>query len=121
MTPGAVGRSPVLPPKIEQKLVNAAKEAADIGLGVSRKQFFVKTGKVVKRLNLKTPFKKGIPGKDWFKGVKKRHPEIVIKKPQKLSVTRSKAMNPQVVSNYFDQLKDVMEKLNVGPEQILEL
>ena len=62
MDPGAIGRPPVLPPNIEEKLVDTVKKAADMGFGLSRKQLFSKTGQLVKSLNLKTPFKKGIPG-----------------------------------------------------------
>ena len=87
--PGSVGRPPVVPPKLEEKLVETAKKAAEMGFGISRKQFFAKTGQLVKNLKLKTPFKNDIPGKDWFTGVKGRHPDFVIKKPQKLSVTRA--------------------------------
>ena len=44
-----------------------------------------KTGEMVKNVKLKTPFKKGIPGKDWFQGFKGRYPELTMKKPQKWS------------------------------------
>ena len=118
MDPGAIGRPPVLPPNIEEKLVDTVKKAADMGFGLSRKQLFSKTGQLVKSLNLKTPFKKGIPGKDWFVGLKGRHPDFVVKKPQKLSVTRAKAMNKKVVDEYFDQLESVINELKVGPKQI---
>ena len=88
-----------------------------MGFGLSRKQLFSKTGQLVKSLNLKTPFKNCIPVKDWFVGLKGRHPNFVVKKPQKLSVTRAKAMNKEV-DKYFEQLKSTIDELKVGPNEI---
>ena len=103
---------------IEDKLVQSVKTAAEMGFGLSRKQLLNKTGKVVKSLKLKTPFKKGTPGKDWFLGLKARHPDITMKKPQKLSVTRARAMSRDVTREYFDLLKETLDKLKVQPQQI---
>ena len=57
--PSDTGRPPTLPPYIEEKLVESTKKAAAMGFGLSRKQLFIKTGKVAKNLKLKTPFKRG--------------------------------------------------------------
>lgn len=89
-----------------------------MGFGLSKRQFLAKTGGVVKQLKLKTSFRDGIPGKDWFLNLKKRHPEISIKKPQKLSVTRAKSMNKQVIDEYFELLKSKLDELKVQPNQI---
>ena len=78
-----------------------------MGFGLSRKQLLIKTGRIVKSLKLKTQFKKDVPGKEWFKGLKGRHPELTIKKPQKLSVTRAKALNREVVQQYFNHPKNI--------------
>ncbi|CAG2185477.1 unnamed protein product [Mytilus edulis] len=63
-------------------------------------------------MDLKTPFKNGIPGKDWWKGFKNRHPEVVIRKPEKLSTVRSRMLNATVVGNYFKELQTVTEELS---------
>ena len=117
-SPGVIGRPPTLPPAIEDKLVETTKKAASMGFGLSTRQLLIKTGKVVKNLKLKTPFKKGIPGKDWYIGLQGRHPELALKRPQKLSVTRAKSMNKQVTKEYFDMLKGKLDELNVQPEFI---
>jgi hypothetical protein len=80
-----LGRPPVLPPKVEEKVVNLATEAAEKGLGVSPRMLRAKTSQLVKRLNIHTPFRQGIPGKDWYRGLRNRHPEIVIRHQEKLS------------------------------------
>ena len=118
MRAGGIGRPPTLPSRIEDNLVQATKKAADMGFGLSKRQFLAKTGRVVKQLKLKTSFRDGIPGKDWFLNLKKRHPEISIKKPQKLSVTRAKSMNKQVIDEYFELLKSNLDELKVQPNQI---
>ena len=118
MNAGGIGRPPTLPSSIEANLVQTTKRAADIGFGLSKKQLLAKTGRVVKQLKLKTSFKDGIPGKDWFLNCKKRYPDIAIKKPQKLSVTRAKSMNKEVVSEYFTLLKSKLDELKAQPNQI---
>ena len=78
-----------------------------------------KTGQLVKNLSIQTSFKNGIPGKEWWKGLKGRHPDFVIKKPQKISVTRQHAMKKEVVDHYFDNLKMILEENKyIGPKQI---
>ena len=67
---------------------------------------------------MKTGFKKDTPGDDWFIGLKKRHPDVTMKKPQKLSVTRAKAMNRDKVNSYFALLKGTLDKLKVQPDHI---
>ena len=83
--------------------MDIVKRAADMVFGLSRKQLFSKTG---------------IPGKDWFVGLKGRHPDFVVKKPQKLSVTRAKALNKEVADKYLEQLKSTIDELKVGPNEI---
>ena len=118
MRAGGIGRPPTLPSSVEDNLVTATKRAADMGFGLSRKQLLTKTGKIVKQLKLKTSFKNGVPGKDWFLNLRKRYPGIAIKKPQKLSVTRAKSMNREVISEYFNLLKSKLDELKVQPNQI---
>ena len=103
---------------LERKIVDTAKKAADMGFGLSKTQLKAKTGRIVKSLKLKIGFKKDTPGDDWFIGLKKRHPDVKMKKPQKLSVTRAKAMNRDKVNSYFALLKGTLDKLKVQPDHI---
>ena len=98
--------------------MDSAKKATNMGFSLSKTQLLAKTGKIIKGLILKTPFGKGIPGTGWFQGLKRRHPELNVKKLQKVSITRAKAMNKETVSNYFDLLKETLDKLNVQPKHI---
>lgn len=86
------GKPPAIPTEIEEQVVKSAMAAADMGFGISRAMLKAKTGQLVNRLKLKTPFKNGIPGNMWWRGLKSRFPEMVIRKPEKLSTVRSRMM-----------------------------
>jgi hypothetical protein len=51
------------------------------GFGLSRKEILQLVGECVNANKLKTQFKKGIPGEDWFLNFKLRH-NLSIKIPQ---------------------------------------
>lgn len=73
----------------------------------------IKVGRIVRRLGLKTPFKSGIPGKDWMTAFIKRHPEISLRSPTALSTVRAKMLNATVTNNYFDALTDLLQSLDL--------
>ena len=105
------GRKPVIPLDIENRLAELAITLSEKGFGITKRQMLARVGTLVRQMGIKTPFKNGIPGKDWWAGFKRRHPEIVIRKPEKLSTVRSKMLNPTVVGNYLKELKQVTEGL----------
>ena len=51
------GRKQALPIKIEEQIVEKTLQSAEAGFGISKRQWCVRTGQVVKRLQLDTPFK----------------------------------------------------------------
>lgn len=80
-------------------------------------------GSYVKRNNIKTPFKDGIPGKDWFINFKRRH-RLSIKKPQTLEYARKKSgSDPFIIEGYFDILQKTLIDLKIQdkPEQIFNV
>ena len=115
-----VGKAPALPLAVEEEVVKQTLEAADKGFGISRKQLMFRVGKVTKALNLRTPFKNDIPGKEWWAGFTRRHPEVTLRKPEALSTVRSRNMNPTVVGEYFVGLHKVLEdnQLQTNPMRI---
>ena len=44
--------------------------------GLSKKQIISKAAQLTISMKLKTPFKRGVPLKDWALGFAKRHPDI---------------------------------------------
>ena len=119
--PGAKpGRPPVIPEKIEKELVDRCQDAEKCGFGVSRIQLMARAGQLCKKLNIKTPFKNDVPGIDWFAGLKRRNPDLVLRSPEPLSDVRCKALNPTVVGQYFVELGRIMSSLDLHqhPEKI---
>ena len=122
---GKVGPSPshgkqtVFPEIVERKFAEKIKEAATMGFGLDRKQLQVKAAQLAKKMKLKTPFKSGIPGKDWLSGFLKRH-SITLRCQTALSTVRGRMLNETVIQKYFDDLQGVIESLNLqnSPEQI---
>ena len=112
--PGAVpGRAQAIPGPIERRLVEQVMAGAAKGFGITEEQLCIKTSRLVRRLNLQTPFRNDIPGQHWIRGLKKRHPELVLRRPQKLSINRSRMMNRGKVSAYFTDLHQTITKLNL--------
>ena len=119
--PGATpGKAPVLPREVEDHLASRATQAAAGGFGIGRKDIILRAAVLSKRMRINTPFRDGIPGKDWWAGFKARHPELSLRKPEALSTSRSRLMNPITISRYFADLGDILTRLNVigTPERI---
>ena len=108
------GRKPALPRVVEDKIVETVKLAAKSGVGVSRKNLLKRTGTLCKRLTIEMPmFKKGVPGIAWWEGLKKRYPELTIRKPEKLGTNRARALNGPITTSYFDYLGSLLDELNL--------
>ena len=43
----------------------------------------------------------------------KRHPDLSIRKPEKLTTTRTRMLNPVVATNYFNDLDALLDKLDL--------
>ena len=80
---------------------------------MSRQQLLVQAGRLCKARNIRSPFRNGVPGKDWFYGLKRRHPGLVLKSPEALSDVRYRALNPTAVGRYFVELGQVLTTLNL--------
>lgn len=116
--PPVHGRPPAIPKDIEDKIVESVKKAAEMGVGLSRKQMLDRTNSLYKRLKLTTSYPKFHAGKDWWQGVRRRHPEITLRKPEKLSTVRARMLNQSVVDSYFDALEKIVAELGVTDNEI---
>ena len=107
------GRPTALPEKVETELVKRCQEAAQCGFGMSRQQLLIRAGRLCRAMHIITPFRNGVPGKDWFRGLKGRHPDRVLKSPAPLSEVRCKALNATTVGKYMVELGQVMTSLDL--------
>ena len=65
--PGAApGKAPVLPREIEDHLAFRATQAAAGAFGIGQKDIILQAAVLSKWMCLNTPFRNGIPGKDWW-------------------------------------------------------
>ncbi len=74
------------------------------------------SGEITKKLQLQTPFVDGKPGREWFRRLQNRHPELVLRRPEPTAMVCLRALNmlnPIVVSNYFQELGQVMAVLGL--------
>ena len=51
--------------------------------------------------------------RDWWFSFRMRHPELSLRKPQGLSAARAQAFNPQRVDDFYDELKNIYEELDL--------
>ncbi|CAI6366298.1 unnamed protein product [Macrosiphum euphorbiae] len=67
------GRPMSLPLPMEKELIDGLVTMEKWGFGLSRSEIITLVGDFVTINNIKTPFKNGIPGEDWFFNFKNRH------------------------------------------------
>lgn len=106
------GRKTVFPIEIENTIVERVLAAAEKGFGVTKKQLVIKVARLAKLKGF--TFQNGVPGDDWWRGFKSRHPEIVIRKPEQLCTSRSRMLNKTVVNKYFDDLHKIIRENNLA-------
>lgn len=104
------GRLTALGREQEEELANGIATLEKWGFGLSRKEVIELVAQYVKEHQLRTPFKDGVPGIDWFIGFKKRH-NLSIKKPQAVEFVRKKATDPFIIYGYFALLKKTLSEL----------
>lgn len=104
------GRPTALGKDVEEKLMKCILARATMGFPCTRKELLNLVQEYVSCNNIPTPFTSGKPGKDWYGGFMRRHPELSLKKPESLQKARVKARDPFVVFKFYDDLKAVYEE-----------
>jgi len=99
----------------KKKLFN--RQAADKGVGLSRKQNLDRTNTLYKGLNWRQVNPNFHAGKDWWQGERRGHPEITLKMPEKVSTVWARILN-QNVHSYFDALERIVTDRGVTDAEI---
>ena len=66
-------------------------------------------------------FPNGTPGEEWWRGFIKRHPQLALRKPQSLQLSRAKAACPEIIDHWFFKiLEPLLQKTGLinHPDQI---
>lgn len=106
------GRPPVFHLAEEQRLANYLKCLEKWGYGLTSSEVLEKVREFVTLNNIKTPFTNNRPGTDWLIAFKRRH-GLSTKKPQSLEYCRKKATDPFLINEYFQLLKETLDKLKL--------
>lgn len=116
------GRLTVLTQEQEEELAAGITTLEKWGFGLSKKEVLQMVADFVKENEIKTPFKEGVPGTDWFISFKNRH-ALSIKIPQSVEYARKKATDPFLIYGYFSLLKETLSELQLlnRPSQIWNL
>lgn len=112
------GRAPALPHDVEQRIADSIKILEKWGMGLSKTEVLQLIGRYVKENNIVTPFKNGIPGNDYFIRFKNAF-HLSQKKPQSVEVARKRSMDPFVIYDYFNIIKEHIE--NIPASQIYNI
>lgn len=55
------------------------------------------------------------PGREWYEGFMRRHPELSVRKGEAMSSQRLRGADPFTIKNWYEKLNDLYKKENIGP------
>ncbi|KAH9320446.1 hypothetical protein KI387_015085 [Taxus chinensis] len=64
------------------------------------------------------PFKDGLPGKSWWYGFRRRHPDLTIRTAEGLDRDRAVMLRPRIVAAFYDNLQKMYAANQYGPDKI---
>ena len=102
------GPATVLTENEEQRLVSYIVEMADMGFGLSRDDIRSTAYRMAEACGRQHPFKNEMAGRAWFF---KRHPHLMLRKPQPLSYSRAVSANLDTINDYFAKLAALYARL----------
>ena len=108
-----LGRRPVLPPDVEDQLVEYCLQMDKTYYGLTTKDVKRMAFQLAIRNNLRHPFSENTKsaGRKWLRLFFKRHPALCLRKPQPLSLARIKGFSSENVKKFFDILKPELERV----------
>ena len=111
----SVGRPCRLSVEEEKQIVETCIIFSEWGYGLGKKEII----SVVADL-----FKDGVPGDDWWYAFLSRHPNLSVRKPQALQISRAKASNNETIDYWFyNILQPMLDKtgLKAHPNRIFNV
>lgn len=111
-----MGPPTVLTYEEELKLVQWIEQRAIDGCPATKKEFLDNTEVFVKNLDRKNPFRDGRPGKNWFEGFIRRHPNVNFESMEKTNDETSNQSSE--VDNFHANLIEFVEMSSENSNQL---
>ena len=114
------GPATVLSVKEEEELVQWITESCNKGFPVTKLQLIESVKNICLKLRRKNPFTNNTPGRAWYEGFMKRHPEISRRVSENISLNREK-VTEYSLRQWFAEVKDYLDNKNlidIGPDRI---
>lgn len=102
-----MGPATIFLPEEEDLLVKWVLQMAKSGFPISKENFLSSVSKLSQEL--KKPFKNNIPGRKWYERFLQRHPEISLRTPQNLTMSRSSVGKAQIRS-WFSEISEYLKQ-----------
>ena len=113
------GRKTVLTKSEEGCLVDYCKLMGSIGYPLKKNDLLVEVKKVLDHDGRTTPFNNNMPGKDWYYGFMRRHPELAERTAMALGHQRA-LITQSMIDTWFLGLQSYLKKEVPGWEEMLK-
>lgn len=107
---GKYGKQPALSAEDEKLLAEYVKYMGSINYPLSVSDIKVFASSIAKRSSNPHCFLECGPTEKWWRGFKKRHPELTVRKPDKLDRRRNAMAKKSIVASHFDKLEALLEE-----------
>ena len=112
------GRALSIPKEVEDKIVAVILDCAEKGFPMTKRMVLERVGRLCYQAGFKTQFRNFTPSEKYWRGLKKRHPELVIRSPECCTHKRLKALTREKMDAYFDELHQLIRDNNLHPSDI---
>lgn len=118
-----LGRKPILSKELEDELVDYCLQMESSYYGLTSRDLRRMAFQLAMRNNIPHPFsaEKESAGRKWQRLFFKRHPALVFRKPQPLSLARIQGFTKENVDNFFSILKPELEKVKSSAARVFNV
>lgn len=105
----------------ERALADYAKICVKMNYGVSTKSYRKLAFQYALANNIKVPATwevKQEASKDWLRGMMKRNPDLTLRKPEALSLSRATSFTRSNVEKFFKNLEEILNHKGIPPQNI---
>ena len=106
------GLATILSAQDEDKILEWVFFCCDQNFPVTKELLLNSAQKYIRELGIPNPFKDDRPGSHWYEAFKKRHPQLVIRVAQNLSLSRSHA-TPEKLRHWFQKVEQYLPPKNL--------